>query len=543
MSSTLERTNRPFYSRPIWVGVGYVLLLWVTCLWSIDPTRELIGYLGTDTLDTLSLHWAFWHPEAHFAPTRWSALQVTPNILDHLMFGLFIDLPFPLADNLWWCCNLWLSLIAGHILGQSIAPENPWAGWIAGCSLLCGDSLLREINWGHAPQAMWWGPLIAIQYALQLRRSPTFRSLMLSGLWLGISGWCYFFFVPFVILSTLPLWWKHPTKLIQSLLISTIVLAPNIYLLLTYSAEMIATPEPPLIDGLSLSTIHSTTLQSWWNGTPVDISNLHSIVWLIAAAIGGWQAFNKNRTLFVWGGWSIVVGFLLIAGDNFPLFPALRELPIFSRLLWSERFGILIVVGGMVWISQFRRAHWLIPLMLLENHVRSSNTPLHRESMSPWMCLENLSETDTTILELPLKDSDRLYNQQGLRQRIHRQSLLNPFILPPFVKPPKQWETRKYQPFLQAIDGDIPLTSVHIKQLESLGIGLVLVDTVTLDSAVQEHIQQHLATELGSPIDLGCALVWSISDTIQVLRHQTPQYPFVEVSVDSTQRPWNASQQ
>ncbi len=542
MSSTIEHLRNNFYSSPVWVGIGYCMLVWLHCLWGIDPTLELLGYLGTDTLDTLSLRWAFWHSEAHFAPTGWNALQVAPNILDHLLFGPFINLPFPLADNLWWGCNLWLSLIAGHRLGKSIAPENPWAGWVAGCSLLCGDSLLREINWGHAPQAMWWAPLLAVHYTLDWKNSPTDKALTLSGIWLGISGWCYFFFVPFVLLTTLPLWWKHPVKLLQSLLVATILLAPNLYLLLNYSFEMTETPTPPLIDGLSLSEIHSATLRNWWTGLPNDISNLYSMVWLITIAIGGGYAFYKQRDHFVLGAWSIALGGLLIAGEHAPLFPALRELPIFSRLLWPERFGILIVIGGMVWGVQFRHAQWLIPLMFLETHFRSANVPLHSESMSPWMCLESLSETNTTILELPLKDADQLYNQQSLRQRIHRQPLLNPIILPPFIKPPEQWEKRKSQTFLQAIDGDIPLQAIHIKQLQSIGVGVVLVDSVTLDKTAQKSMQQHLLSELGPPLDLGCAQVWPLSDTIQIPINQTPSAPFVEISVDSNQMPWNANQ-
>ena len=113
------------------------------CPLDFDISTDLIGVLGTDTLDTLALRWAFWHPESHFFPIGWDATSVTPNVLDHLLFAPLQTVAFPLADNIWWLSQLWLSLICAHVYGQTLS-ENRYSGWMAGSTLILSDSLIEK---------------------------------------------------------------------------------------------------------------------------------------------------------------------------------------------------------------------------------------------------------------------------------------------------------------------------------------------------------------------------------------------------------------
>ena len=41
--------------------------------------------------------------------------QCHSNVLDHLLFAPLQTVAFPLADNIWWLSQLWLSLICARL--------------------------------------------------------------------------------------------------------------------------------------------------------------------------------------------------------------------------------------------------------------------------------------------------------------------------------------------------------------------------------------------------------------------------------------------
>ena len=543
----MPTTNQPLmqqlYSNPFIIVLVYsTLIWWMVCPSQFNIATDLIGYLGSDTIDTLSLRWAFWNPDAHFFPVGWDAVQVTPNFIDHLLFRPLLMLPFPLADNLWWLLNLLLSMIAAHAFGLRINTDSNTSGWLAGFSLLCGDTILRDLNWGHAPQIMWWAPLFCLTYLSKWKSEQQRKWLLLSGIWLGVSGFCYFYFVPFVLLITIPFWIEHSTKNgLQWFGTAFVTLIPNLFALYILSSEMIPTPTPPLISGMSLTDIHSATLETLWTGTPIDISNLWSLIWIGAVTWGGFNIRRTHPVYFRMGMWSMVLAFVLVLGNNGFVFPILKQFPFFSRLLWPERFGMIFLIGGIYWIVHQPKVLWLLPFMLFEIHIRSENSPIHTEPMSQWQCLRILEQNTGAIVELPLKNGDGLYNQQSLRQRFHKRPLLNPFILPPFVSPPNQWESIQQRADIKAIDGFSELTQEHVDSLLTLGIQTILMDTVKLSSQNQIQIQHHLAPILSSPIDLGCAKVWVLdSSIIQPHTNVTPIERVLEPqhNLKSTQQPW-----
>ena len=51
---------------------------------------------------------------------------------------------------------------------------------MGGATLFLCDSLIRELNWGHAPQAMWWAPLCTFM-ALERWRQTDEKMVHQSG--------------------------------------------------------------------------------------------------------------------------------------------------------------------------------------------------------------------------------------------------------------------------------------------------------------------------------------------------------------------------
>ena len=537
MSIPQQNTRTQSYSHPILIGCIYVIVIrLVVCPWNFDVSTDLIGVLGTDTLDTLALRWAFWHPEAHFFPIGWNATSVTPNVLDHLLFAPLLSLTFPLADNLWWLSQLWISLVCAHVYGATLS-DHPHSGWMGGVTLLLCDSLIREMAWGHAPQAMWWAPLCTLIALERWQQTNERRWLIGSGIALGVSGWCYLYFMPFIALISLPIWFKQIQSAFIWGLIGVLTVSGNLFWLYAHTPEMLAVPTPPPIDGKSLTTIHSATVSSFWHGSPVDISNQISVIWMMVVCAGGYRLWTEKPRHFWMGTLSICLGLGLIAGSNLPFMDLLSHLPFMSRLLWPERFGILIVIGMVVLVSHVPKARWIIPLAFIEFTVRSHNLPLHTTSLDPWQCLRSLENTEQgAILELPLKDGDPLYNQQSLRQRLHKHPLVNPFVLPPFVSPPLGWNSIQQMEAIQGIDGERTLSEKHIVDLRTLGVRIILVDRVLLPETKQQQIQSRLQSILGAPTNLQCAYVWYL-DGHPISVEESDPPPYSTPTLKSTQDP------
>ena len=163
--------------------------------------------------------------------SRWIQFwTLTPNILDHIAFWPFQQtLSFPLSINLWWIGVLWLNAMCAHwmIVQQSDRHDT---AWLAGIICLVGEPILREINWGHAPQSMCFPIFLSLGYWWKWEQSKRHLHLMLSSFFGGLVGWIYLFYVPFLILIMVPKLLSCPWKF-TSLWLGGIclMLLPNVY--------------------------------------------------------------------------------------------------------------------------------------------------------------------------------------------------------------------------------------------------------------------------------------------------------------------------
>ena len=66
------------------------------------------------------------------------------------------------------------------------------------------------------------------------------------------------------------------------------------------------------------------------------------------------------------------MGLGLIAGTHLPFLDVFSQLPFMSRLLWPERFGMLIAIGMIVMVSRIPKAFWIIPIAFAEFNWRST---------------------------------------------------------------------------------------------------------------------------------------------------------------------------
>lgn len=535
---TSQPQQPTFYSNPVMIGLGYLWIIWWFLLPSdFNITSDLIGYWGSDQMDTISLHWAVFKPTAHFYPDGFNFWRLTPNILDHISFWpLQQTVSFPLNLNLWWIGILWLNAVSAHwMIRQGLGKHN--TAWLVGVVYLLGEPMLREVNWGHAPQSMWFPALLSLGYWFKWESSGHRIHLRLSSLYGGLLGWTYLFYAPFLIVFMLPrLWHAKWTISAQWLLGIVLMLIPNLYWIWHISPEMTTIPTPPLINGQTLIDLHSNNWLWWYKSTPVDIANQMSVVVLIAL---GWILLfpRNNQSEKSFGIWGLLVGGLFLMGTNTPLFELFHSFPFLNRLQWPERFGLIALTGVVLLIAHLPKPMWFIPLILVEMPLRSENIPLHTVSLRPYECYRSLQQHNGAILSLPIKEGPDLYNLHGLFQQLHHRDLVNPFILPPFVSPPLQWEQQRMEPWLLQLDGEIPLSTLTMKALSDKNITSVIVDKHWVPTFQQQQIIQRLLPLLGKPQDLGCVYHWSTTYQSIEWNVQTTDTHLTQPMVHSIQVP------
>lgn len=533
-----EPSQPSFYSRPMVIGLGYLWVIWWFVLPSnFDITTDLIGFWGSDQMDTITLHWSVFNNASHFYPEGYDFWRLTPNVVDHLTFWpLQQILPFPLNLNLWWVGVIWLGVLSIHWMILQRDGKHDTA-WLAGVLYLMGEPLLREVNWGHAPQSLWFPAFLSLGYWFKWKHSQRRIDLGISILFGGLLGWCYLFYAPFLMLLMIPTLlrtsWKYSTLWLGGIVL---LLLPNLYWVWMVSPEMTTIPNPPLIQGQTLLEMHSNDWLWWWNSTPIDVANQISVVALVGL---GWILFRvKNHTTtLTLGGWGLLLGGLLLMGTTTPLFEWMQTVSFMNRLQWPERFGIVALTGTVLLISALPKPIWFIPLILIEMPLRSENIPLHTVSMEPYECYRGLSQIDGAILSLPIKEGPDLYNIHGIFQQIHQRQLVNPFILPPFVSPPYHWEQQRTKSWMLQIDGEIPLSTLTIKDLSDRGITSVIVDKQWVPKNQQGKIIERLSAVLGEPQDLGCLYHWSSNHSMITLEKNANTLRRGRPAVDAIQVP------
>ena len=224
-------------------------------------------------------------------PIGWDATGVTPNVLDHLLFAPLQTVAFPLADNIWWLSQLWFSLVCAHIYGHTLS-ENPYSGWMAGATLILCDSLIREMNWGHAPQTMWWAPLCTL---ICLEKMDTNEGTKMVH-----RKWDHTRYIRMV----LPLLYAvYRTDLSSNMgeentPCDCVGIHWNHH---GFWQPLLAVLSYSRNDEYSDASSHQRTnphhdtfghLSSFWTGKPGDISNQISMIWMIVVCIGGYRLWR-----------------------------------------------------------------------------------------------------------------------------------------------------------------------------------------------------------------------------------------------------------
>ena len=81
------------------------------------------------------------------------------------------------------------------------------------------------------------------------------------------------------------------------------------------------------------------------------------------------------------------------------------------------------------------------------------------------------------------------------------------------------------------------MTEVHLQDLQSMGVSIILIDRVLLTSPRQEQIRTRLLPTLGEPIDLHCAYIWTIQDQHISVDENIKVVPYSTPNINSTQEP------
>ena len=259
----------------------------------------------------------------------------------------------------------------------------------------------------------------------------------------------------------------------------------------------------------------------------MDTTNQLSFVLLIAAL---WNPI-KSRWWWMIG---IGITFLLGSGANDALpFDGLRMIPGFSRLMWPERWGILVLFGTIALALRSPYKGWLALLLCLEMHIRSHNLPLHSEPTSSYACYQELRSVKGVLLELPIKNNDLLYNRSALYQRLHQQPMANPFVLPPQVPPPQDWEEWRRQEWVENLDNpNVKLQQSDVDSLFNSGISAIVIDTSSfapISVLSLDKWKKHLSPMLGKPVNLGCLLIWPLKEMDITPTPKRIQHPLVDL--------------
>jgi hypothetical protein len=212
----------------------------------------------------------------------------------------------------------------------------------------------------------------------------------------------------------------------------------------------------------------------------------------------------------------------VIWGDSpIPLpFRWLSELhPVFERLTWPERWGVLIALGLAAAASKAPKPRLLAALLITETLLVSPNAPLQSaslESMNPW---RRLQAVDGAVLELPIARTHRQAPFVGLHARMHGRPVVNPILRPPESPPPRAWQQWLLSQPIHSVSESLaadqppPQTPGLSNSLDAAGIGAVALDTGEssgLKSARLRRWREGLSALLGEPEDQGALLIWWI---------------------------------
>ena len=521
---------------------------------AIDMGNRIVGYPTIDAMDTIMLRGLvpdllFQNPtdipfsSGIYFPTGMPILQWTPNLLDHMLGGALSALfGFPNGDNLFWLAVISANGLAAHRLGHQLTGSHSSA-FLVGVAYALSENLLREINLHHAPQAL--SPFAPLYLAAMLRvlEGGNRRDQWAAGLWMGLSGVAYWYTAIFLAAASLFLIrsprrdWKavlpvagislvvaspflFPYALnLESLSLATLTRLPDAQ---TTSSAMDALPQ-----GQGFLVEHGNDPLMLFRSEPIDVSNRSSVILLAAVFLslrnGGSKRFAGIAVLGVvmamgpylkWGQDPVLLGDSPI---SMPFHWLAQVHPVFERLTWPERWGLLIAIGLAVAAARAPRPKLIAALLILETVFFSANAPLHStslESVRPW---ERLRETNGAVLELPLARNHRQAPFVGLHARIHGKDVANPILRPPESPPPKDWQAwlnaQPIRAYIEQMSRGEAITPTPIvrESLLTSGIGAVALDTGASSGLKNARIRSwtaSLTALFGEPEDQGALLIW-----------------------------------
>ena len=534
------------------------LLLAIGITWPLVTQfgSAIVGYPTIDAFDTimlrgvvsdLLLHDPLSIPHSHaiYHPDGYNILQLVPNVLDHLfggMLGLFFD--FPTSDNLFWLALIAGNGIAAHCLGYQLTKQHSSA-FLVGVAYACSENLLREINLHHAPQALSpWAPLYLAAILRSMSATAQRKDMFMAGVWMALSGITYWYTAIFLAFGSLPILWLHRqhwrrfcVAAITALLIASPFLLPYA---LHLDALPLAFPDqapfasqeyPGVSSSQAFVVEHGNDLALPWRSTPVDTSNRIGIVLLIAVVL---SLRNGSEKVFLW---IAGIGFLFALGPYFrwgdevvlvggePIALPFRWLstvsPLFERLTWPERWGLLIALGIAASVAKAPRPRLLASLVILEAFLFSNNAPIATSSLSGQDVWRRLQATDGAVLELPLNRNHRQAPFIGLHARLHQRPIVNPILQPPGSQKPSSWEAQwgpqtQVRQWLDSMGTSTPITSNNAVMRQLLiqqNVGAIALDAgpgsdLSQSAARLSTWTTNLSQALGKPEDHGSLLIW-----------------------------------
>jgi len=538
---------------------GYLLLaVGVTWPLALRPATSLPGYTNVDGLDTVHLRGALGdllrHPGdltsmAAYWPAGFEPLALAPNLLDHLLAApLVLFLPFPLADNLWWLLVLAANGLAGHHLGRRLGGGHG-AGALAGVAWATAETVLREANLHHAPQALAaFAPLyLAALLDVLEREGPAHRASLRAGLWFALASLAYWYMGLFLAVGSvglLVLRRRQARALWPGVLLAGILAIPALAPWLVRWDDLALTARPPVpsehvtapgLDAVPeqarMAALHGADPLFPFRATPIDRSNRVGVVLLVAAVLGArrappWQ--RRGLAILAATGAVFVLGPVLKVGEA-PVIVAGRTIPLpfawlgalgswMARLDWPERWGCLVALASAALAARAPRPWLVAGLVLAEGVLLSGNLPLATQDLrllEGWRALER---ADGAVIELPMRRWGLDASIVGLHRRYHGRPSANPMLLPPGAVAPLAWKDwTERQPFLQWLreyeDGRMPEDPEADlgAALAASGIGAVALDAEPGGLLTEGRVRSYrnrLVRFLGRPDDYGAVLVW-----------------------------------
>jgi len=492
-----------------------------------------------------------------YYPWGYPLLTLTPNVLDHFTGGIYsLLLPFPLSDNLWWGTVLLSSALGAHVLGRQEGGSH-MAGVLAGTAWLCAEPNLRELNLHHAPQSITiWLPLYLAAALRTIREDGRLKDAIWAGIFLGLAGITYWYYAVFLAIGSIGLLVVGRKYYKRALIVGGVAFVLALPFMLPLALNISALPlsdpsmaPPPNNMHEALSVIpevdvfvteHGADLLFPFQPTPIDRTNrvslilLGTVIYLMVRKRDSLQRLTPAilsigliGAIFVLGPW-LKWGEdpVLFYGSPVPL-PSgwLSSLhPIFDRLTWPERWGILIPLALIPIAARSPRPRLISTLLIIETFALSANAPLQTNDLSLLNGWRALKANRGALIELPISRGGLQAPIVGLHQRFHGKSVVNGILLPPGTRPPGEWRAwMDREPLLswimeferrhpeEAPDAD------GVQSLLSQGITAIALDALpgsTISEGKVNRYRLHLTRHLGEPVDYGSVIVWWLAEPL-----------------------------